>query len=102
MTTSVAIAINDHGRHAGDPRAGHVEPGLRDLVGADLMAAGPKAVEAAEDRERAERHDDRRHAAERHDETVDQPAAEPDGAGDRDAGQDRSCPGCRCMKLAAP
>ena len=68
--------------------AGHVEPGLRHLVGADLPAAGPEAVEAAEDRHGAEGDDDRRHLPEGDDAPVDQPAGEPDGAAGGEAGGD--------------
>ena len=80
---------DDHDqRHTHHLGAGEVQPRLRHLVGADLPAAGPEAVEPAKDRHGAEGDDDRRHLPEGDDRTVHQPAGEPDGAAGGEAGGD--------------
>ncbi len=75
-------------RHAEKLGARDVEPGLRYLIGADLLAAGPEAVEAAEDRKRAQRHDDGRDAPSRDDQPVEEAAGEADTGGERQPQED--------------
>ena len=89
----VAGAENDDGddddqRHAGDLQAGHVEPGLRDLVGADLVAGRPDRVETAKDRHRGQRDDDGRDLSPGDDKAVEQTGDTADRASGRQADAD--------------
>src|SRR5438067_7084034 len=67
-----------------DPQHGAVADlveALRQHGGVDLVAAGPGAVDPADDVERPERDDEARHAGNRHDGAVDDPARHADTEG---------------------
>ena len=88
IVTVTQTRDDDDQRHTGDLQAGHVEPGLRDLVGADLVARSPDRVEAAKDRHRGQGDDDGRDLSPGDDKAVDQASDTPDRACGRQADTD--------------
>ena len=77
-----------HRRHPARAGGGEVEPGLRHLIGADLPSVRHEADQSAEHRQCPEGHHDRGHVAPRHDEAVQQPAAEAGRARHRETARD--------------
>ena len=86
------VRRDDHADDRDDAQVGNAEDlAVAELVervgqagGVDLVAARPARVEAADDVQRAERDDEARHAAERDDRAVDDPAGEPDARAGED------------------